>query len=65
MKSQQHTVTNKSDHDIRVEMDDGWRTVPPGESVTGVLRAVNNGRKRALYSISPFDGADKRRTQPT
>lgn len=54
---QQHTVTNKSDHPIKVEMDDGWHTVPAGESLTGVLRAVNNGQKRVQYSIEPFDGA--------
>lgn len=51
---EQHTVTNKSDCDIRVLMDDGWKTVAPGESVTGVLQAVNNGRKRTLYSIEPY-----------
>lgn len=55
MRTVKHTVTNKSDSEIKVLMDDGWRTVQPGESVTGVLHAVNNGKRRTLYSVEPFE----------
>jgi len=50
---QQHTVTNKGDSEIKVHMEDGWHTVQPGESVTGVLYVVNNGPTRTLYRVEP------------
>jgi len=49
----QHTVTNKGDSEITVHMEDGWRKVQPGESVTGVLHAVNNGKARTLSRVEP------------
>lgn len=51
---EQHTVTNNGDSEIKVLMDDGWRTVQPGESTTGVLHAVNNGRERTRYRVEHF-----------
>lgn len=57
MSTVQHTVTNKGHSEIGVLMADGWHKLGHGDSVTGVLLAVNNGRARAQYSVEPFDGA--------
>src|SRR5687767_12330071 len=52
---QQHTVTNTGHSPIKVQMEDGWHDLAPGESVTGVLYVVNNTPRRTLYRVEPFD----------